>query len=258
MWAVVTLSPALLLWKLPSGDFVHDRYLYIPSLGLSLLVASAVARIPSGRLAAFGRPALPALATCSMVLLLVVATVVQSAHWRNGLALFSNAVKHAPSTVIARANYAIQLMANERYDEARTQFEKVLARTPDSWPAIYGIGQIHFLHGRWRDAIQSFRHAIALRPHRPEQYIHLGYALLRSGDIKGGEAAFRAAIERQPLGLGHHYALGVALIREQRWRAALAAFKRELALSPGQPDTLRRIAWLQSKLAPMNRRGQLH
>jgi len=257
MWAVITLSPALLLWKLPPDDFVHDRYLYIPSLGMSMLIATAGVRIPSGRLKAFGHPAAPILLGCLMLLLLAYGTVIQSIHWRNGLALFANAVIRAPSKLDTRTNYAIQLMSHQHYDQAQAQFERVLARAPDNWSATYGIGQIRFLRGQWRDAIDSLEHAIALRPYRPEQYIHLGYARLRDGDLNGGEAAFREAIARQPLGLGHHYALGVALAKQGRWSEALAAFERELAIDPGQRDTLRQVVRLKTKLAPAAERESI-
>ncbi len=44
-FAVLTILPALYLRGIAAGNFVHDRFLYLPSVGIVILIALALARI---------------------------------------------------------------------------------------------------------------------------------------------------------------------------------------------------------------------
>src|SRR5260221_1667908 len=50
MWLLVGLAPALYLRNFGNGDFVRDRYMYLPSIGFSILAALGLRRVrPSSR-----------------------------------------------------------------------------------------------------------------------------------------------------------------------------------------------------------------
>src|SRR5260221_2306932 len=44
MWLLVGLAPALYLRNFGNGDFVRDRYMYLPSIGFSILAALGLRR----------------------------------------------------------------------------------------------------------------------------------------------------------------------------------------------------------------------
>ena len=47
LWLLVGLAPALYLRNFGNGDFVRDRYMYLPSIGFAMLAAIALRRLPS-------------------------------------------------------------------------------------------------------------------------------------------------------------------------------------------------------------------
>ena len=49
MWLLVGLVPALYSPKFGNGDFVRDRYMYLPSIGFAILLATGLRRLPSIR-----------------------------------------------------------------------------------------------------------------------------------------------------------------------------------------------------------------
>ena len=46
-WLLVGLAPALYLRNFGNGDFVRDRYIYLPSIGFAILIAKGLRRLPS-------------------------------------------------------------------------------------------------------------------------------------------------------------------------------------------------------------------
>lgn len=247
LFASITVFPALLLWKLQLDSFVHDRYLYIPSVGLCTLVAMAMTRIPRGDATAFDRPALPILLGAALVFVLAATTVQQTTIWKDSLSLYSRANSRAPSVPHVQTNYAGELLAYGRVEEAAAMYQSVLDSSPKYWPAVYGLGHADLVRGSWHEAIGRLEHAVELNPGEPDQYVHLGYAHLGVRDLADAERSFREAIRRQPLGLGHHNALGVALMQQGRLSDALAAFEYELVLNPGDDFADRQIGYLRSQ-----------
>ncbi len=47
MWLLVGLAPALYLRNFGNGDFVRDRYMYLPSIGFAILAALGLRRLPA-------------------------------------------------------------------------------------------------------------------------------------------------------------------------------------------------------------------
>ena len=52
-WMLLPILPLLNLTVLPMGDFIHDRYLYLPSVGWAMLVAMALAHLDLPQAIAF-------------------------------------------------------------------------------------------------------------------------------------------------------------------------------------------------------------
>ena len=104
------LAPVLLISKLPLEDFFHDRYLYLPSVGFSLLVAGWVASLPTGKAKLLGQPAGRLGVAVLLVGACAVVTARESAVWRDDLTLFGRAVERAPDNNVALTSYASKLL----------------------------------------------------------------------------------------------------------------------------------------------------
>jgi hypothetical protein len=137
---LLPLLPALNLRVLQPYNFAHDRYLYLPSLGLAILVGIALAHVASHQIQWVG--------VAGLGILLVVGVVAQEKIWHDDAALFLDGMKNAPGNPIPATNLAAILISLQRYPEAVTILERTAARTPDFWPiyadladAYAGLGQ---------------------------------------------------------------------------------------------------------------------
>src|SRR5581483_1267367 len=92
-WIVLPLGPPLAatIYFVP-GVLVHDRYLYLPSIGFCILLAMALHVLPRGVRVA-GRAVLPSLAVAVLAILGTATTFAQSVYWASNLLLYNRAVQ---------------------------------------------------------------------------------------------------------------------------------------------------------------------
>lgn len=102
LWFVINLLPVLNLGAFEANFLVQERYLYLPSIGFSLLVAMALERLPVEKWAALAgqqlaRPA----AAVGVCLLLAAKTFAQNGVWYDDLTLFTHGAEVASDQPIA-------------------------------------------------------------------------------------------------------------------------------------------------------------
>jgi tetratricopeptide (TPR) repeat protein len=65
-----------------------------------------------------------------------------------------------PLSSIVNANYALMLVQARRYPESLAEFQKVLARDPNFYPAHYKLSQLYAMTGRFGDAVSEMRQIV--------------------------------------------------------------------------------------------------
>src|SRR5262249_1726754 len=138
-WFFLPLLPVLNIAFFQRDDFAHDRYLYLSVIGLSL----AVGALLETSLAQNRSPHLSQASLAAALLLalsLATLTAIQSAPWRDNLSLYTHAVERAPHNIMARNNFAGQLAARGRYEEASAIFSLLVGERPNFWLANYNFG----------------------------------------------------------------------------------------------------------------------
>lgn len=248
IWLLVSIIPVLNLSALLKDEFVHDRYLYLPSVGFSILVAVAIARLDVSRARLFGLPASQLVPALVVVGLLGMATAWQHSFWANEFVLFQRGVEVAPNNMIARNNLGNVLMEQGLYGEAAVHLEKSVDRNPDSRSAKWNLGLSYYQLGRFDEARNYLSHAVELDPGRAEQYVYLALTDIQLGLLSEGRAALQRAREINQSTAGVHYGLGVALKKEGNLQSALDEFKAEAALNPADTAARSQIAEIESRL----------
>jgi tetratricopeptide (TPR) repeat protein len=232
IWIFVPILPVMYIRPMAAGDFAHIRYLYLSVIGLALLAAVLIGRIPAWN----PRPNWSALQIAAAVVLLVVATactVKNELYWRDNLTLFAHAVDVAPQNARARTNFAVELGERRQFEKAVEQFQKGLQIEPDLWYANVDLGYTYYLMGRYDEAIHWMLRGIEINPRDANQYTFLAAAQIRAGRLQQAEQSMRSAVERAPSMPSYHYALGLILEKEGKSQEAQDAFRQELEVNPG-------------------------
>src|SRR5271156_5444574 len=82
-WLLVGLAPALYLRNFGNGDFVRDRYIYLPSIGFAILAAKALRLLPP--LKAWSAAAVQGVAVLALCCGYLAASLPQQAYWDSNL-----------------------------------------------------------------------------------------------------------------------------------------------------------------------------
>ena len=122
-WVAITLAPALAIRYITWDDYVHDRYLYLPSVGLALIAAVWLGRIQF--------TVRRSVAACTLVLVLCWGTRLNLHIWQDGVSLFTRAMETAPRNVIVKNNLAEAYLTAQRPDEAFPLLQQLLRDYPD-------------------------------------------------------------------------------------------------------------------------------
>jgi len=230
LWFLLPLAPVLYIGVFKQDDFVHDRYLYLPVLGMAILAAWL-----TEFLAALGlsEVRLPLVASSAVVVALAMATMVEAQPWKDNLALYSQAVRVAPKNGQARNNLASEESRLGRYQEASEVLKGLLADEPGLWLANYNYGYVNYRLGNLALAEEYLRRAIRIDPSDADQYIYLGTTYFKEGRLPDAEAQVRHGIARKPDGTGYHFLLGVIEMQKGNLAAAREEILTELRYNPG-------------------------
>jgi protein O-mannosyl-transferase len=248
-WILIPFIPLLDLSVLPVGEIAHDRYLYLPSIGFSIVLAMTLRRICFGTLRSLGLPTLQA-AVVLLALALGTATAIQDRYWANDTTLYTRGVERTPQNKLARTNLGNAMGEQGRYTEALTLYQQVLERDPNFWLAVYNTGYTFYRMGRLREAEKYLQRAIRVNGVDSDEYFYLGLTWLKLGDVDDAEKAVRHALKLQPGGLAYHFAMGMILKLKGDIPGALAEFKEELRNFPGETGAEQQIEAIRT----LNRR----
>jgi class 3 adenylate cyclase len=148
------------------------------------------------------------------------------------IALLEKAVKADPRFAEAHAElalaYVIRLFLyapeeKELETKAYLEVDRALSLKPDLPIAYLARGRLKwtpFNHFPHEDAINDFKHALALDPNLDEVHHYLGLVLVHVGVIEGARAEFNAAVALNPSNNGAQYRLGETLFFEGKFREA--------------------------------------
>jgi tetratricopeptide (TPR) repeat protein len=263
LWILLTLAPSMLVVLADiSVTKVAERYLYLPSVGLALLVAIALSR-PLPR-----RAVVPAAATTAAVLaLLATVTVLRNPVWRDELTLWSDVTRQEHAFALPYMNLGLVLADAGRLDEADGAYRTALTgrASPQTKRDTYiNVGHLALRREHLDDALAFFASANALAPHASAHfgigsvYRLRARAALTRGDTQGAAddfarsaAAFTAALRINPRHYKSEFMLAGVLYQTGDYAGAVEHYRRVVAIAPDTDaareaaDDARQItAWL--------------
>lgn len=227
-WLVTSNIPIVI------GTIFGERLLYLPSAGVCLAVASALAAVPARRL---GAVAIAALALAGFA-----RTWARNPDWKNNAALFASTVATSPRSCKALDGYASELLTAGRPKDAIPWAERALAVYPDYPNAHLTLAKCSRLlatqetdagrRGELRRRADSEARRVAVAYGSADAWSVLGSVALDDGNVSDALASFRKSVELQPRFVPGLVGLGAAEMGDGHPEAALTHFEQALALDP--------------------------
>jgi len=184
LWYVGTLVPVIGLVQVGS-QAMADRYMYIPMIGLTIIVGWAAKDLVDKR------PGLRVVAAILAMVVLssaVVLTRMQVRHWQNNATLFEHTLKITKNNIPAENNYGMVMLDAGRADEAIKHFNNVLRMNKNHTSAHVNLGIAYGRLGRHEEEIQNFTRAIELKPDSVNALNNLAWALVTADKVSVEDA----------------------------------------------------------------------
>ncbi len=237
-WFLGTLVPVIGLVQV-GAQAMADRYMYIPSIGLFVLLVWGSWEL--GR-ALRVRPAFlaGASALAATGCLLLTARVLPC--WENDRSLFSRALEVTGENYIAYDHLGNGCMADGQTEAAIAYYQASLRLRPRYARAYYHIGTLLMESGRLDEAIPHFRAAVTNNPGFARAYCNLGKALLAQGHAEEARVQLRQAVKLDPDFADARYNLGSALLLGSEPAEAAKWLAEAARLDPGNASARMNLA----------------
>jgi Flp pilus assembly protein TadD len=231
-WFLGTLVPVLGLVQV-GGQAMADRYSYIPSVGLFVMVVWGVADLVAER-----RVPIRIAAAAAIIWLSIMGSLawVQTGFWRDSITLYRHTLLVAPNNLVVQYNLAHALGKRGDLAEAVTHFSEALRISPDFTDALINIGVTLIDQGKSSEAAGYLIRAIEIDPKSSKAHLQLGIALAQSGDSGEALTHFYRAMELAPGEPGVRTNLGLLLARMGKLPEAKEQLNEALRLNPNVPE----------------------
>ena len=242
LWYLGTLVPVIGLLQV-GAQARADRYMYLPMVGLSIMISWGLAEVLKNRIAIAA-----GIAAC---LACAVVAEAQIPYWRDSETLFRHAVEVTSGNYLAHHNLGVALADEGRFPEAIEQYRAALEIEPDAANVQTDYGNALAKSGRMPEAVAHYRSALRVLPDSPIAHNDLANALAAiPGSVPEAIAEYQTALRLKPdyedarNNLAHvqsnaaevQYNLGVDLARSGKPEASIPYFEEALRQRPDYVD----------------------
>jgi tetratricopeptide (TPR) repeat protein len=231
LWFLAALAPVSGLVQAGLWPAMANRFLYIPMIGLLLLLVwEGDARVQGG-----GRRAalLKAILGTAVALYLGSLTRLQSIYYSNSYALFTRAAEVTGDNFVASNNIGNALATLNRIDEAGPHFARAMALNPRYDDAIFNYGLYLAKKGRPAEAMDHFSRVIELSPRFLAAHVNLAILHFHGGDKGKAEQLLLTALSIDPQEAHAHNNLGIIRAGQGRTEEALRHYRLAVRYRPG-------------------------
>ena len=237
VWAyyVITLLPVIGLVQV-GAQAAADRYTYIPSLSLFILIGGV-----AGYAASKNKDALGAIIIAGLLITSALSwlSIRQIGVWKDSVTLWSRAIALYPdSSPIAYTNRGIALGQAGRVEEAIGDLSRAIEIKPNMTEAYYNRALGYSFQGRYTDAIRDLIEAIRQNPNYVDAYHNRGVAYANLADYESAIEDFKKVTELRPAYGPAYLSLGQAYLRTGERELADESFRKASYLGVREADRL--------------------
>lgn len=258
LWFGVHMLPVLNIGAFDYRFMIQERYLYIPSIGFSLLAGLALSKIPMPRLEPLGRTAARWAAPALISALLAAKTFAQNPVWKDDATLYAHGTEVAADQGMPHLMLGFHYLKLQQFDKVVEFFEKYLKLVPDDLSVINNLANAHLqMYELTMDrahidrAIALCQRGLQLDPGFAVLWDTYGHCYTYDTDRKNYEFArycFARALELDPQLPIANFHMGATYVKEGKYDAALKFLELARDQLPEFPDTHKFLSYAYAGL----------
>ncbi len=227
LWYVGTLVPTIGLVQ-AGAQGMANRYMYIPMLGLLIIIGWAVRDFTAGRPRA---QKITAAIGVLVLLSLLILTRMQVRYWENSVTLFGHDIKVTKDNVLAENGYGIALSQVGLVDEAQKHLQNAVRLSPAYSEARNNLASVYLKKGMLNEAIACFNEIINRNEATADIYYNLAAALEMQKKYDEAIKYYAKSLEMNPEDPSANKRMGIALLAAGKTNEAIGYAKRACELT---------------------------
>jgi tetratricopeptide (TPR) repeat protein len=259
LWFAIHLLPVLNLSAFAEDFLVQERYVYIPSVGFSLLIAMALVKIPIEQYLAFGsRRTVQAALIILIAIIFTGKTVAQNTSWKDDLTLWehgANVASEQPMPSFILGHYYVKLQQPPKVIDVLEHYMTLKADNP---MVITNLANSHMQMFEFNKERSHLTRAIELceqglrltdTSQNAALWDTLGHAYTYDSDLKNypkARAYFARALQLEPDLTIAYFHMGATFVKEMNWNEAIRYLELARQQEPDFPDTRKFLGYAYS------------
>jgi Flp pilus assembly protein TadD len=227
-WYLGMLVPVIGLVQ-GNGEAMADRFTYLPSIGLTLMLSWSV---PAQSMERRGLKMIMCVVAVGVLAICAVLSRVQIGYWKDSETLFRHALDVTRDNWLVQNNLGFTLGKMGRFQEAAGHYEEALRIKPDYAQAQNNLGNALMRLGRTTEAVDHLEQALRLDPDYALAHCNLAVALQQTGRLQDAISHYEQALRLEPNYAEAHCDLGIALMQTSRTTEAMAHLEQALRAKP--------------------------
>lgn len=194
VWFFITILPVTNIVPL-RPTMMAERYLYIPSVGICLLLGLVFYR------AYVANPSWSLYLKSLMLIILILLSLItfqRNRFWKNEVIYFTKWVKDAPDNAYAHHNLGDAYRKTGEMEQAVSEWEEAVRLEPSHSEANNSLGNIHLLQGNYPEAVRRYRIALQGMPENAGAHYNIAIALEKMGQTEEALFHYRRFITLAP------------------------------------------------------------
>ncbi len=224
---VIALSPIFLV-PVTGTNFISDRYSYIPTIGLCMVLIGVVQTI----VITLQKAELFKFIAGGLCLILLVASFFRLSVWENSETLFSDIISKFPSSDTAYTARGLYYLDNGKKDLAKQDFDNAIARVPHSKNALMNRAKLFVQENQLPNALVDLNAYVSYHRDDPRGYGARGSLLAMMGRLSEAEADLKKSDEMGSFSIDAYLNLGKLYVDRGDFQKAADAYGRYLMFYP--------------------------
>ena len=254
VWFIANLIPVLNLAAFDANFLIQERYLYLPAIGFSLLLAMALMSLKNQEWIEFGsRGTVQAAATVILCVVLGGKALSQNAVWKDDETLYSHGAEVANDQMMPHYILGFQYLKQQQWLKVVPELEACNDLSPNNKFTLTNLTAAHLQvfeitkeRSHLDRAIALAEQGLRIDDQNPLLWDSLGKAYAYDTDLKNLDRA-RSFMMRgyrlQPGNAMINFHVGATFLKQGNIDAALLYLEQARQLAPGLPDTYKSLAY---------------
>ena len=208
----LAILPVLGIVPFSNWVVASDKYVYLPSVGL-LMILTSFLRWLCGTGGA-GRALVRSITAAAVILVL------------------------ACTETVATRRYLVY------WRDSTSFFERMITITPNAPPLLNNLGNAYKVEGSFDKATVCYLRGLQIEPNDPELNYNFAVTLQAMGKIEQAVDYYRKAVQAEQTRAASYNNLGIILLSQGKLNQAADCFRQTLLLNPDRPSAMSNLAWI--------------